>query len=235
MGSSLNYFLDVNSYAVALMQQGKSAKASHCLKLAVLRLQAQMAQTAHKTSEFLPPQDEDSAYIYGAVYSVPVISNLNASLFQDSDSIFSVYMHALDVDEDAAPELSLSTLSVILLYNLGLSLLIQAAQPKQIDKPRLESAVRLWQYTMNMIKDMWRTGTGRVGLLFPAMAIANNLGYVHSVMQDNHKTQDCMTCVVNLVRYELSTETVPEPDFQFFHNNTCMFACGFQVNTAAAA
>jgi hypothetical protein len=225
-------YLRCNSDAIDKLQQGNAHEASQILRLALSHLQTELA-AMRKVNH--PLCYSPSNYTYGSIYGVTIPNNLESTLLQSQDNLFSFYFRAFEVDENAQECLNLSTAFVVLIYNLGLSMLFEVASRGAIGRNELNTIIHMFQTAMRAANVLWDQGGFDDELLCLALGITNNLGYLHCLAQDPKQARDHLVLAVDLVAHPAAEDAIPLEDYEFFYHSTCMFSSGVHLNAAPAA
>ena len=223
--------LDCNSKAIECLQQGNPCEASRLLNVALSVLQ----ETDITISQ--PKRDHSMpCFIYGSIYGVSVSPDLLRHPFFDThDNLFSCYFRAFEVDENAQESLNNSTVYVIVLYNLALSLLLDALyKGRRINQQELTTIVQMFQASLKTANVLWDQGHLEEVLCL-VLGIITNLGFLHGLCHNVREAQEHLILAVYLVGHPAAENVVPLEDYESFYASTCMFSSGVHMNVAPAA
>jgi hypothetical protein len=228
--------LDCNSQAIECLQQGNPREASRLLKVALARIQSDVtilqtpANSLSKHDQFM------SCFTYGSIYGVSVSPDLlSGPFFQTQDSLFSCYFRAFEVDENAQESINVSTVFVIILYNLALSILLEGAHKgRRISRHEISIVIHMFQAALKAANVLWEAGHFEEVLCL-VLGITSNLGFLHGLCQNVKEAREHLFVAVNLVGHPAAEDVVPLEDYEFFYSSTCMFASGIHMDIAPAA
>jgi len=243
-------YLERNSQAVELLQQGKIAEASGLLRNALGGLQMELIKHSSVAAPSTPgpsapqqqqaAQEEDfSCFVYGSLYavSVPMAEQAAQRILAGSNPdkhIFGCYPRAMEVDENVMADITPSTAFVVLVYNLSLALFIQqAGMPRQTNNMAenpLYTSITLLQAGLQTADQLWNQEYKEENL-FLLLALINNLG---------PQISECLTVISRMMmHHDAPEDVIPTEDYDFFVTHSCLYYMSIQqqqfMNTAAAA
>lgn len=243
-------YLERNSQAVELLQQGKIAEASGLLRNALGGLQMELIKHSSVAAPSTPgpsapqqqqaAQEEDfSCFVYGSLYavSVPMAEQAAQRILAGSNPdkhIFGCYPRAMEVDENVMADITPSTAFVVLVYNLSLALFVQqAGMPRQTSNMAenpLYTSITLLQAGLQTADQLWNQEYKEENL-FLLLALINNLG---------PQISECLTVISRMMmHHDAPEDVIPTEDYDFFVTHSCLYYMSIQqqqfMNTAAAA
>lgn len=243
-------YLERNSQAVELLQQGKIAEASGLLRNALGGLQMELIKHSSVAAPSTPgpsapqqqqaAQEEDfSCFVYGSLYavSVPMAEQAAQRILAGSNPdkhVFACYPRAMEVDENVMADITPSTAFVVLVYNLSLALFIQqAGMPRQTNNMAenpLYTSITLLQAGLQTADQLWNQEYKEENL-FLLLALINNLG---------PQISECLTVISRMMmHHDAPEDVIPTEDYDFFVTHSCLYYMSIQqqqfMNTAAAA
>lgn len=258
-------YLERNSQAVELLQQGKIAEASGLLRNALGGLQMELIKHSSVAAPSTPgpsapqqqqaAQEEDfSCFVYGSLYavSVPMAEQAAQRILAGSNPdkhIFGCYPRAMEVDENVMADITPSTAFVVLVYNLSLALFIQqAGMPRQTNNMAenpLYTSITLLQAGLQTADQLWNQEYKEENL-FLLLALINNLGFFLSLLTTDYdesnqrQISECLTVISRMMmHHDAPEDVIPTEDYDFFVTHSCLYYMSIQqqqfMNTAAAA
>jgi hypothetical protein len=229
--------LDRNSQAIECLQQGNPREASRLLKGALALIQSDVTVLKTPANSLSNKNDQVMSYFtYGTIYGVSVSPDLlRTPFFQTQDNLFSCYFRAFEVDENAQESINVSTVFVIILYNLALSILLDGARTgRRISRHELSNVIHMFQASLKAANVLWEEGHFEEVLCL-VLGITSNLGFLHSLCHNVKEAREHLFLAVDLVRHPSAEDVVPLEDYEFFYSTTCMFASGIRMDTAPTA
>jgi hypothetical protein len=228
--------LDCNSQAIECLQQGNPREASCLLKVALARIQSDITILQTPANSLSDHDHFMSCFTYGSIYGVSVSPDLLSSpLFQTQDNLFSCYFRAFEVDENAQDSINVSTVFVIILYNLALSILLEGVyKGRQMSRHEISSVIYTFQAALKAANVLWDAGHLEEVLCL-VLGITSNLGFLHGLCHNVKEAREHLFLAVDLVGHPAAEDVVPLEDYEFFYSSTCMFASGIRMDIAPAA
>jgi hypothetical protein len=184
--------ITLNANAVDLMRRGSLQQAVSVFRVAINELlqsvsdddqEQDMDLTDKETRTFLP------------VRSVPLGTTLSL-LLQDQNT-FSIFDRPLLIDtthlttaDSFADQNSLNSLTVIILFNMGLASQLLGMQDLCSQQASFKKAMRLYQLASTTLKK-----SGDEGNCLVCLALSNNMGHIHSHFCEGIETQGCLDCL----------------------------------------
>jgi tetratricopeptide (TPR) repeat protein len=186
--------IPLNTQAVVLMQQGSFQEAISVFRTAISELLRRPADDDHQ-QEGMETTDNATPNLL-SVRSVPLeYSLLNTSSCQDHHAC-SLFDRPLVID---GAELATvyafdaveSCVSAVIFFNMGLALQLQGTQNVGPLQTSYLKALRFYKMATEIL-DRCTNSDDEVNCLLLYLAVANNMGQIHSTFCETSKAQQCL-------------------------------------------
>ena len=220
--------VDLNNQAVRFMMQGNHDGTVSMLDTALSNLKMYQDATAidisgvschvplhkHKQHKLKTLLDRDNSYLCSIpLQALPSFCSCSSST---NASLFSLFHRAISLPQCARMEGNTDRMIAMLLYNMGLSVHIQATQTGKASE--LDGALQLYEMAFAVIEDAW--GTFEVNdLMLLLLALFNNMGCIHSSRFDHDKTQLCLDWLKTLAANPIFQAIMHRPEYAPFFMN----------------
>ncbi|CAB9515574.1 expressed unknown protein [Seminavis robusta] len=222
--------IDYNAQAVGLVADCEYAEAANMLKAALQNLHAK-------------GERPNLTYIHSTtgtrdVHSVRLMSKEEAHRLSPNN-LFQLYPCAFVMDPGRSHEISETTLSMVLLYNLGLATQLAALTTHRQDDLVMRHAIDVYGNVTSLIHQTFSSNrkVAQQGgdLVWLLLAMACNTGHIHSHRLDFCNTRQTLSWLKGLICLPMARLSVPSEDFRLFIENVCTFLEGRNLSLAPAA
>jgi hypothetical protein len=179
-------------------------------------------KTYNKNKKALPEENESSLSeqqqfnIDEWMRKMPSCSNGEEEVSDSNDdALVLVYHHPIRIPDNM--EISLASyglLSTAITFNLSLANHLWAIETKNNDT--LRTAARLYEYGFSLERIRGRFSVSP----FFIMAILNNLGSIHRLMEDKEKSTKCFRQLLSTLLYLVQVKGAHPSDLKVFFDNT---------------
>ena len=217
MYSTSNIFNDMNAEAVALMQRGNAKAAVKILRRALFGLRQDTNKPmAPQSASFIPMAAAQGVPIESVSVLHPYLDIKEAS----TENIFAFYPRAFTL----SPHQEASQIAAVVLYNMALLHHAQGLLCKnksgQVNVALLKQARDFYEAAQKIAFTNWAEPTF-YNMYSLVLAIANNLGHIHSQTKSSLYDFSQMTTYLNysvkLVSHPCVSSFVTEEDSEFFY------------------
>lgn len=128
-------------------------------------------------------------------------------------SMFTLFHRALAIPHCNAMEGNTDRIMAVLLYNMGLSLHLQALRSGRTTE--LNGALQLYEMAFAVVEDAWSELEVN-DLMLLLLALFNNMGHIHSSRFDNVKTRTCLDWLKTLAANPVFQALMERPEYAPF-------------------
>jgi hypothetical protein len=192
------------------------------LHITELKDEARCLAETHEGKDAIIPDDD--------ILSLPALESvpIQPLTWESPRNLFGFYPRAFKLSALPENEADYTRPLVVLLYNLALS------HHSQQDQGSLRQAGRLYQSAMDIMCNSWSQHDFEE-LQCLLLAVANNLGHIHSHLMNFHETRNCLHLVLDLISYPSDEFQVPEEDYKLFYDSVYAFLDAPELCIAPAA
>lgn len=237
--------IELNTFAIVLLAEGRYAEAMAALKAALRTLSGPSGYVptsdaatgpfvgdtsfAVSTPSNQPPR-EPYKLPRGAIYTVPIL-RLEQCVALSPDNLFPLYSYAFAGDPEMMTALSDAGWMAILMYNLAIASHLHALIHRSRNHRALRQVMELYQKVMKVAYYHWNADE-RAWIL---MALTCNMGHIHSHRLNFVATRQCLSLLLRMTAQSYAEKLIPRDDYRVFFDTVCTFLEGMDLSIAPAA